>query len=90
MTSSFVFLLLVCLWMSVKKAQAQGDNLDDLINQVFNVKNQTSDRNPSNPLTTPTTTSGGSGGTDSCTCVAYYLCNNGTINKDGTGIIDIR
>lgn len=74
------------MWLSVVKAQAQGDNLDDLINQVFNVKNQTSDRNPTIPSTTSSTTGGG----DSCTCVAYYLCNNGTINKDGTGIIDIR
>lgn len=81
--SSLVFLLFACVWLSVK-AQAQGDNLDELINQVFNVKNQTSDRNPTIP-----TTAGGGGNAD-CTCVAYYLCNNGTINKDGTGIIDIR
>ncbi|KAG5870995.1 hypothetical protein JTB14_021866 [Gonioctena quinquepunctata] len=29
-------------------------------------------------------------GTGDCTCVAYYLCNNGTIIKNGEGIIDIR
>lgn len=78
-----MLLLLAFTW----SVSAQGDNLDSLIDQVFNVKNETSDRNP-NPQQ-PTTSSGG-GGTDSCTCVAYYLCNNGTINKDGTGIIDIR
>ncbi|KAG5895911.1 hypothetical protein JTB14_031818 [Gonioctena quinquepunctata] len=27
---------------------------------------------------------------ENCTCVAYYLCNNGTINKDGRGIFNIR
>lgn len=81
---STALLLFVFIWNV--KAQEQSGSLDDLINQVFNTKNQTSDRNPLNPVTVPS--SGGS--TDSCTCVAYYLCNNGTINKDGTGIIDIR
>lgn len=78
-----VVLLLLVFTCSVS---AQGDNLDALIDQVFNVKNETSDRNPVNLQPTPS----GGGGTNSCTCVAYYLCNNGTINKDGTGIIDIR
>lgn len=82
--SPIVFLLLVFTLMNAIEAQVQGDNLDELINQVFNVKNETSDRNPTNPLTPNGNNSG------SCTCVAYYLCNNGTINKDGTGIIDIR
>lgn len=26
----------------------------------------------------------------SCTCVPYYLCNNGSVNNNGEGIIDIR
>jgi len=26
----------------------------------------------------------------SCTCVPYYLCQNGTIKTDGEGVIDIR
>ncbi|XP_066150577.1 phenoloxidase-activating factor 2 isoform X2 [Euwallacea fornicatus] len=33
---------------------------------------------------------GGIPGVGSCTCVPYYLCNNGTINTNGAGIIDIR
>ncbi|CAH1175584.1 unnamed protein product [Phaedon cochleariae] len=33
---------------------------------------------------------GGIPGTGDCTCVEYYLCNNGTINTNGEGIIDIR
>lgn len=33
---------------------------------------------------------GVTGGTASCTCVPYYLCNNGSINTNGMGIIDIR
>nr|XP_014289638.1 uncharacterized protein LOC106689256 [Halyomorpha halys] len=27
---------------------------------------------------------------EDCTCVPYYLCPNGTIKTDGTGILDIR
>lgn len=34
--------------------------------------------------------SGGIPGTGSCTCIPYYLCNNGSINTNGEGIIDIR
>nr|AQS60673.1 prophenoloxidase activating factor 2 [Sogatella furcifera] len=42
--------------------------------------------------------SGGTGGSDGdfdggasqCTCVPYFLCDNGTIITDGTNIIDIR
>lgn len=68
--------------VKTQQQEAKGDNLDDLITQVFQTKNETSDRNPTIPT---------AGKPDqSCTCVAYYLCNNGTINKDGTGIIDIR
>lgn len=25
-----------------------------------------------------------------CTCVPYYRCNNGSVNTDGTGLLDIR
>lgn len=25
-----------------------------------------------------------------CECVPFYLCNNGTINSNGLGLIDIR
>lgn len=42
-----------------------------------------------NPSTTAPTLESNSGA-GSCTCVPYYLCNNGTINKNGQGIIDIR
>lgn len=27
---------------------------------------------------------------NSCTCVPYYQCNNGTLNTNGENIIDIR
>lgn len=64
-----------------------AQDLDSLIDSVFNVKNNTVNKNPEvnlQPSPSPSPEQGG------CTCVAYYLCNNGTINKDGTGIIDIR
>lgn len=32
----------------------------------------------------------GNSGSKTCECVAYYLCKDGNIIKDGTGIIDIR
>lgn len=72
-------LFFMCVFVSAARAQ-EGADLDQLIDSVFNVNNDNaSNRNP-------VTQSPG----DKCTCVAYYLCNNGTINKDGTGIIDIR
>lgn len=83
------FSSLICL-ASVINAQ----DLDTLIDSVFNVKNDTVNKNPEVNLQ-PSGGGGGNGGGSGgeqagCTCVAYYLCNNGTINKDGTGIIDIR
>ncbi|KAK9878966.1 hypothetical protein WA026_003785 [Henosepilachna vigintioctopunctata] len=35
-------------------------------------------------------TGGGIPGTDQCTCVPYYLCNNGSVNTNGEGVLDIR
>lgn len=75
----FVFVCLV-------NAQSDAD-LDKLIDEVFsnNNKNDTANRNPDVNNPPP------AGNKDeSCTCVPYYLCNNGSINTDGTGIIDIR
>lgn len=47
-------------------------------------------KNP-NSSTTDTSRNQGSETTSTpCECVLYYLCNNGTINTNGGGIIDIR
>jgi hypothetical protein len=68
---------------------AEGKDLDALIRSVF---------------TSPPPPTGGAGRDNdqfrgsttladqqlSCTCVPYYLCQNGTIKTDGEGVIDIR
>ncbi|XP_059478438.1 phenoloxidase-activating factor 2 [Neocloeon triangulifer] len=65
--------------------QANGKDLDDLIKQVFtpappNAKNNEQFRGTTVVGQAPL----------SCTCVPYYLCQNGTIKTDGEGVIDIR
>lgn len=69
-----------------------GDSLDDLISSVFGngteTKVNTDEGTGHNPGGTPSP--GVVTGPNGCVCVAYYLCRNGTINKDGTDIIDIR
>ncbi|KAJ8664739.1 hypothetical protein QAD02_006401 [Eretmocerus hayati] len=53
----------------------QTDNLDALIQDVF---------------AKPAPQGSQNSGDDGCECVPYYQCQNGTIIKDGLGIIDIR
>lgn len=83
-----VLLLVACI-------DAQDDkDLDALIGEVFRKPDASSTEAPA-ATTAPSTpnlqpNSGGIPGTGSCTCVPYYLCNNGTINTNGEGIIDIR
>ncbi|XP_018561637.1 tryptase alpha/beta-1 [Anoplophora glabripennis] len=68
-----------------------GKDLDTLIGEVF--KNPDTTNAPgggsgsSAPSLQPVE---GVSGAENCTCVPYYLCNNGTINTNGEGIIDIR
>lgn len=72
----------------------EGKDLDALIGEVFKKPDASSTEAP--VVTTAQTGpslqphSGGIPGTGSCTCVPYYLCNNGSINTNGEGIIDIR
>ncbi|XP_060525281.1 uncharacterized protein LOC132701417 [Cylas formicarius] len=89
---SLLLVLASYLYTTEAQAVAQGpQDIDDLINQVF------SKPNPGTALTTsapkpnlqPNSNVGG-GGSGDCTCVPYYLCNNGSINTNGDGIIDIR
>lgn len=70
-------LLLATLLFQVTVTTVYGqDDFDKAVEEVF----------PSPPASTevPQQNIGG------CTCVPYYLCNNQTINTDGTGLIDIR
>jgi len=85
---------------------AQGKSKDDLIAEVFGnfpggPTTETATNSARNPDLQPATpgpgiegtgggTQGGIAGTGSCTCVPYYLCNNGSVNTNGEGIIDIR
>lgn len=70
-------------------ALTQAQDLDSLIGEVFSKPN--GDATTSTPNLQPN-----AGGDDSlpgvgdCVCVPYYLCNNGSINTNGEGIIDIR
>lgn len=73
---------------------SQDSSLDDLIKDVFsNVtdNNSNSDsgggtvvtKSPKPPPKTENRIS-------NCTCVPYYLCNDGKLNTNGMGIIDVR
>lgn len=74
-----------------QQQQVQANDLDSLINSVFNTE-------APQPAVTNPTTSGTYTGTknnppplpDDCTCVAYYQCLNNTVITDGIGLIDIR
>lgn len=62
-----------------------GQDIDEKINDLF--------KNPSSESTTAKLNlqpNIGIPGIDACTCVPYYLCNNGTIITSGEGLIDIR
>lgn len=88
-----VFLTIVVGVVFGQQGQNGGKSVQDLISSIFN---QTSDRNPGGinlqpgPIATPAPPQEVVTGSNGCQCVPYYLCNNGTINKDGVGIIDIR
>ncbi|XP_063911669.1 phenoloxidase-activating factor 2-like [Zophobas morio] len=92
---SIVILVLGVLFSHVV---AQGKSKDELIKDVFGTNSEeeqnerpVTTRNPPNLQPGSNTgTSGGIPGTGSCTCVPYYLCNNGSVNTNGEGIIDIR
>lgn len=80
---------------------AQGKTKEELIKEVFGsgsddtktvTENPVTPRGPDLQPNSGQTETGGQGipGTGSCTCVPYYLCNNGSVNTNGEGIIDIR
>lgn len=58
-----------------------------LIDDIYSL----SSSGPSSSTTTVRTHSNsGADSNSGCNCVPYYLCNNGSINTNGEGIIDIR
>ncbi|KAH1027532.1 phenoloxidase-activating factor 2 [Dendroctonus ponderosae] len=73
---------------------ADNGNLSQTIQDIFGTLITTAapdiNSNSGNSGTGGTGGTGGTSGTASCTCVPYYLCNNGSINTNGMGIIDIR
>ncbi|XP_020281678.1 serine protease 42-like isoform X2 [Pseudomyrmex gracilis] len=65
--------------------QIDGDDVDRLIKEVYNIGDDTSNRAvtlgiQNTPPPKP----------NNCECVPYYQCKNGTIEDKGIGIIDIR
>ncbi|XP_076250481.1 phenoloxidase-activating factor 2-like [Rhynchophorus ferrugineus] len=74
------------------KAQPAGGSGLDLDSDTLNLINQVFTKPTSASQTVSSTTpaiQSNSGG-EQCTCVPYYLCNNGSVNTNGEGIIDIR
>ncbi|XP_044761176.1 phenoloxidase-activating factor 2-like [Coccinella septempunctata] len=97
-------LFLILTYASTIYCQQPGD-LTDLINTVFSTEGPGGNNNPSrggsgdndgglnlDPGTGGNTggSTGGIPGTGQCNCVPYYLCNNGSVNTNGEGVIDIR
>lgn len=87
-----------CIFLAVLfiYVRAQGKTKEELIKEVFgqgpdDIGTKASTESPPDlqPNLGPTG-GGGIPGTGSCTCVPYYLCNNGSVNTNGEGIIDIR
>lgn len=69
-----------------KASDPFSGNINDTIADIFG-------RPGSSTVPPISGNSGVDGGTPvagSCTCVPYYLCNNGSVNTNGEGIIDIR
>ncbi|XP_050512106.1 phenoloxidase-activating factor 2-like [Diabrotica virgifera virgifera] len=99
MVSPLVGIAVLCLVCSINGQQ--GEDLDSLINSVFS---RPAEDKPTTEATKPVTSSPGINlqpveshggetgipGIGECNCVPYYLCNNGSINTNGEGIIDIR
>lgn len=67
---------------------AQTQNLDTLIDDVFTKPEGSTSATPN--LQPNLGGNEGIPGVGDCVCVPYYLCNNGSINTNGEGIIDIR
>lgn len=96
-----IFLILACATTIFCQQQPGSGDLTDLINSVFSTQSPNGNANPSRGGDAggnsggglnldPNTNTGGIPGTGQCTCVPYYLCNNGSVNTNGEGVIDIR
>lgn len=72
-----------------EREEMLGDdpNVDQKIKEIFGDIGKDTQSSTSAPINLQPT---GIPGTGSCSCVPYYLCNNGSINTNGEGVIDIR
>lgn len=83
---------ILAMAIAISIAAPQKNNLDSLITNIFGTPQ---DQQISDPSSTTSATILGTENrpkepeTD-CECVPYYLCHNGSILQNGTGIIDIR
>jgi hypothetical protein len=83
---------LVVLLVLFAYTTAQGKTKDELIKDVFgtNDQNEKASNKQNSRSATWIVRWWWNSGTGSCTCVPYYLCNNGSVNTNGEGVIDIR
>uniref|UniRef100_U5EUN9 Phenoloxidase-activating factor 2 n=1 Tax=Corethrella appendiculata TaxID=1370023 RepID=U5EUN9_9DIPT len=93
---------LLCLTITIITVNAQAQNLDDLINELFTTsKTNEPIRITEAPVQRPILPAPGIGGTtgnadlqgvcENGECVKLFQCTaNNTINEDGEGLIDIR
>ncbi|XP_025834689.1 phenoloxidase-activating factor 2 [Agrilus planipennis] len=93
----FKLTIVICfLFNYFANSQDLDSQIQSLVDQVFPKPNisSTDNRNKDNEQTGVNLQPSGDGqdGQDmsSCLCVPYYLCKNGSLIKDGVGIIDIR
>lgn len=99
------FFVVGCILVSTAQGQAAaqgGASLAELLGQATGTQGKDNEFLEQNikeifgPFSSTTTApsiennNGGIPGVGTCTCVPYYLCNNGSINTNGEGIIDIR
>lgn len=87
-------ILSILVMASFSIAAPQKNNLDSLITNIFGTPEDQQTSNPLISSSTPTTILGTENRPKQpemdCECVPYYLCHNGSILQNGTGIIDIR
>ncbi|XP_019880759.1 phenoloxidase-activating factor 2-like isoform X2 [Aethina tumida] len=81
------FLILLAVTVTLVRADGDDPNVDQKIKEIFGDIGKDTQSSTSAPINLQPT---GIPGTGSCSCVPYYLCNNGSINTNGEGVIDIR
>lgn len=79
-------LWLFLLLLNFSYTFSEDPDLDKLIEEIFRKPEPgttaSSNPQPKDNRNVP--------GVDDCVCVPHYLCNDGSVNTNGEGIIDIR